>query len=58
MNCGTGVSAPCYAAGEGADLFETDDNRRAYLRISTKYGDQHGMDIWAYCLMINQIHLP
>jgi putative transposase len=38
-------------------VFETDDDRRAYLRFLKKYGERHGLDIWAYCLMTNHIHL-
>jgi REP element-mobilizing transposase RayT len=40
-----------------ADVFETDDDRHAYLRFLKKYGERHGLDIWAYCLMTNHIHL-
>ena len=36
-----------------ADVFETEDDRRAYLRFLKKYGERHGLDIWAYCLMTN-----
>ncbi len=40
-----------------ADVFETEDDRHAYLRFLKKYGERHGLDIWAYCLMTNHIHL-
>jgi len=40
-----------------ADVFETEDDRHAYLRFLKKYGQRHGLDIWAYCLMTNHIHL-
>ena len=36
-----------------ADVFETEDDRRAYLRFLKKYGERHGLDIRAYCLMTN-----
>jgi putative transposase len=40
-----------------ADVFETEDDRHAYLRFLKKYGERHGLDIWAYCLMTNHVHL-
>jgi len=40
-----------------ADVFETDDDRHPYLRFLKKYGERHGLGIWAYCLMTNHIHL-
>ena len=41
----------------GADVFEVDDDRRAYLRFLKQYADRHGLAVWAYCLMTNHIHL-
>jgi putative transposase len=40
-----------------ADVFETDGDREAYLGYLRKYGDKHGLEVWAYCLMTNHIHL-
>lgn len=40
-----------------ADVFETDDDRDAYLHFLTKYADKHGLEVWAYCLMTNHVHL-
>jgi len=40
-----------------ADIFETDGDRKAYLRFLKQYADKRGLDIWAYCLMTNHIHL-
>ncbi len=40
-----------------ADVFETDADRKAYLRFLKKYAEKRGLDIWAYCLMTNHIHL-
>jgi len=39
------------------DVFETDDDRLAYLRFLTKYAAQYNLSIYAYCLMTNHIHL-
>ncbi len=40
-----------------ADVFETDGDRKAYLGYLKRYGDKHGLEVWAYCLMTNHIHL-
>lgn len=40
-----------------ADVFETDGDRKAYLRFLKQYSEKRGLDIWAYCLMTNHIHL-
>lgn len=40
-----------------ADVFETDEDRHAYLRFLTQYADKHGLSVWAYCLMTNHVHL-
>jgi putative transposase len=39
------------------DVFETDDDRLAYLRFLKKYAAQYNLSIYAYCLMTNHIHL-
>jgi len=39
------------------DVFETDDDRLAYLRFLKKYALQYNLSIYAYCLMTNHIHL-
>ena len=39
------------------DVFFSDDDRRAYLDLLRKYSQQHGMDVLAYCLMTNHVHL-
>lgn len=41
----------------GADIFETDQDRYAYLRFLTEYCGKRGLSIGAYCLMSNHIHL-
>lgn len=39
------------------EVFETDDDRLAYLRFLKKYAVQYNLSIYAYCLMTNHIHL-
>ena len=39
------------------DVFETDDDRLAYLRFLKKYAAQYNLSIYAYCLMTNHVHL-
>ena len=39
------------------DVFETDDDRLAYLRFLKKYVTRHNVSIYAYCLMTNHVHL-
>jgi len=38
-------------------VFFSDQDRRFYLRLLKKYGDEVGITYWAYCLMENHIHL-
>ncbi len=40
-----------------SDVFETDDDRLAYLRFLRQYAAKHNLSIYAYCLMTNHIHL-
>ncbi|MDA0737849.1 MAG: transposase [Nitrospirae bacterium] len=39
------------------DIFLTNDDRETYLAWLEEYCQQHGVDILAYCLMSNHIHL-
>ncbi len=39
------------------DIFLTDEDRETYLAWLEDYCQQHGVDILAYCLMTNPIHL-
>ena len=39
------------------DVFFTDDQRKRYLAWLKEYSDRHGVEVLAYCLMSNQIHL-
>jgi len=38
-------------------VFFDDDDREFYLKILGKYSSQYNFDIWAYCLMVNHVHL-
>lgn len=39
-----------------AEVFLDDDDRRFYLATLHKYAVDHGVAIWAYCLMANHVH--
>ena len=39
------------------DVFFTEQDKKRYLWWLTKYSHQYGLDILAYCLMSNHIHL-
>ena len=39
------------------DIFFTDEDRTAYLSWLKEYGDKFSVEILAYCLMTNHIHL-
>ena len=39
------------------DVFFSDSDRRVYLDFLGKYAAQHRLDIIAYCLMTNHVHL-
>jgi putative transposase len=39
------------------DVFQSDADRRDYLRLLRINGDRHGLRFLAYCLMSNHIHL-
>ena len=39
------------------DIFFTDEDRQAYLMWLKEYSEQHDVEILAYCLMTNHIHL-
>jgi len=38
-------------------VFFCDEDRHFYLWLLKKYGEQEGVDFWAYCLMSNHVHL-
>ena len=39
------------------DVFFTDTDRRRYLALLREYSEKHRLEILAYCLMTNHIHL-
>ena len=39
------------------DIFFTDEDREAYLSWLREYSDKHQVEVLAYCLMTNHIHL-
>lgn len=41
---------------QGPVFFERED-RESYLRGLAAAGSQHGLEVWAYCLMTNHVHL-
>jgi putative transposase len=44
-------------AARGKALFYTDQDRRRYLDLLAEYATRHRLQIWAYCLMPDHVHL-
>lgn len=40
-----------------ADVIETDTDREAHLRFLDLYTGKCGLLVWAYCVMMNHVHL-
>jgi putative transposase len=40
-----------------ADIFFSDSDRIRYLGLLAAYSERYGLDLWAYCLMSNHVHL-
>jgi len=40
-----------------ATVFFDDEDRQTYLKLLISYARKHALQIWAYCLMDNHIHL-
>jgi putative transposase len=40
-----------------ATAFFDDEDRETYLKLLTDYSHKHDLQIWAYCLMDNHVHL-
>jgi len=38
-------------------VFFDEEDRKFYLKLLKKYGDQWNFNIWAYCLMPNHVHI-
>jgi putative transposase len=39
------------------DVFFSDEDRLVYLKLLAQYATLHGLDVKAYCLMTNHVHL-
>jgi putative transposase len=39
------------------ETFRSDKDRRIYLMLIGEYADRHRLDVWAYALMPNHVHL-
>lgn len=39
------------------DVFFDDEDKAFYLKTLSGYGKKWGLDIWAYCLMTNHVHI-
>jgi len=39
------------------NVFDDSDDRRIYLHLLRRYASEHGLGIWAWCLMTNHVHL-
>jgi len=39
------------------DVFDSDEDRLAYLRLLREQAEKHGLDFLAWCLMTNHVHL-
>ncbi len=40
-----------------AGVFETNGDRKAYLRFLKKYYEERALSVWAYCSMSKRVHL-
>ena len=38
-------------------IFDSDEDRRVYLKLLRQYTEQHRVAVWGYCLMDNHVHL-
>ena len=39
------------------DVFLVDEDRRVYLELLQEQAAKYGLEVWAYCLMSNHVHL-
>src|SRR5512139_3371263 len=39
------------------EVFFTPEDRETYLGLLRRYLGRHGLQVWAYCLMPNHVHL-
>ena len=40
-----------------ADVFFDDEDKEYYLQTLKQYGEKYHVNIWAYCLMTNHVHI-
>ena len=56
----TAVGYPHHITQRGNNksvVFFDDDDRRFYLAMLKRYAESWGLELWAYCLMSNHVHL-
>ena len=46
-----------HRGNRGADVFFTPGDREVYQSWLGEYADAYGLEVWAYCLMTNHVHL-
>jgi putative transposase len=46
-----------HRGNRGAEVFFTREDRDTYLQWLSRAAEHHGLEIWAYCLMTNHVHL-
>lgn len=46
-----------HRGNRGQEIFLTAGDRRQYCEWLGDYSHEHGLHIWAYCLMTNHVHL-
>jgi putative transposase len=46
-----------HRGNRGSAVFFDDSDRQTYLSILRDYSDRFGLEVWAYCLMTNHVHL-
>ena len=57
------IIAPGYAhhitqrGNNRTQVFFDDEDRRTYLKLLSRYADKYKLQIWAWCLMDNHVHL-
>ncbi len=39
------------------DVFADDEDRQAYVALLGKYATKYKLEVWAYCLMDNHVHV-
>lgn len=52
-----GVYHLTHRGNRGAAVFHSPEDRIAYKSLLAQTAERHGLEIWAYCLMTNHVHL-